>query len=193
MPFSIPPSLCWPSSFIRTSLWKMRICMAPCLYQLFSGVIRQSFQWQQATMSFGHCTCLLGMFATESEGLMGMASSSLASCPYLEVSTLLLQSAYCLFGWTAGKQHAGSVEFWNFWQQMFHSSLREILSPLRPGMTEPEVLKCPDGQFQHVVYGIGPYITDYPEQVLLTCIIQNWCPKYEAFPFLIYIPDGCGK
>ena len=60
-------------------------------------------------------------------------------------------------------------------------------------MTEPEVLKCPDGHFRRVVYGIGPYIADYPEQVLLTCIVQNWCPKYEAFPFLICMPDGCGK
>lgn len=67
---------------------------------------------------------------------------------------------------------------------MFHGSLLEILTPLKGGMTTPEVLKCPDGHFRRVVYGVGPYIADYPEQVLLTCIVQGWCPKYEAFSFL---------
>ena len=28
-----------------------------------------------------------------------------------------------------------------------------------------------------MVWGIGPYITDYPEQVLLACVVQGWCPK----------------
>ncbi|KAF8259052.1 hypothetical protein EI94DRAFT_1774026 [Lactarius quietus] len=27
---------------------------------------------------------------------------------------------------------------------------------------------------------IGPYIADYPEQALLTCIVQGWCPWYVA-------------
>ena len=26
--------------------------------------------------------------------------------------------------------------------------------------------------------GVGPYIADYPEQALLACIVQGWCPKY---------------
>jgi len=63
---------------------------------------------------------------------------------------------------------------------MFHMSLRAILSSLEPGMTEPEVLQCPDGHFRRVIYGLGPYIADYPEQVLLTCVVQGWCPKYGA-------------
>lgn len=73
---------------------------------------------------------------------------------------------------------------------MFQSSLHEILSPLKPGMTEPEVLRCPDGHFRRVIYGLGPYIADYPEQVLITCIVQNWCPKYEAFLFIIVYLTG---
>jgi hypothetical protein len=31
-----------------------------------------------------------------------------------------------------------------------------------------------------VIYGLGPYIADYPEQALLACIVQNWCPKYVS-------------
>jgi hypothetical protein len=45
-------------------------------------------------------------------------------------------------------------------------------------MIKPEVVCFPDGHFRKVIYGLGPYITDYPEQVLLGCIVQGWCPKY---------------
>jgi hypothetical protein len=24
---------------------------------------------------------------------------------------------------------------------------------------------------------LGPYIADYPEQTLLTCVVQGWCPR----------------
>ena len=41
-------------------------------------------------------------------------------------------------------------------------------------------MKCPDGHFRRVVFGLGPYIADYPEQVWLTGIVSNWCPKYVA-------------
>jgi hypothetical protein len=44
-------------------------------------------------------------------------------------------------------------------------------------MTVPRVTRCCDGHFRRVVYGLGPYIADYPEQALLACVVQNWCPK----------------
>lgn len=50
-------------------------------------------------------------------------------------------------------------------------------------MTVPKVVQCPDGHFRHVIYSIGPYIADYPEQVWLTGIVQNWCPKYVICHF----------
>ncbi|KAH7917121.1 hypothetical protein BV22DRAFT_1108625 [Leucogyrophana mollusca] len=31
-----------------------------------------------------------------------------------------------------------------------------------------------------VIYGLGPYIADYEEQVVLACIVRNWCPKCLA-------------
>jgi hypothetical protein len=55
-------------------------------------------------------------------------------------------------------------------------------------MTTPEVVRCPDGHFRHAIYGIGPYIADYPEQVWLAAIVQDWCPKYapiSSFWFLL--------
>ncbi|KAI9572241.1 hypothetical protein HD554DRAFT_2203035 [Boletus coccyginus] len=32
-----------------------------------------------------------------------------------------------------------------------------------------------NGHYHHVVFGLGPYIADYEEQVLLSCIIRGWC------------------
>jgi hypothetical protein len=52
-----------------------------------------------------------------------------------------------------------------------------MLESLKPGMTTPEVVRCPDGHFRLAIYGLGPYIADYPEQALLASIVQNWCPK----------------
>ena len=45
-------------------------------------------------------------------------------------------------------------------------------------MTTPEVLRCFDGHFRRIIYSLGPYIADYPEQALLACIVQGWCPRY---------------
>ncbi|KAM6494803.1 hypothetical protein JOM56_009426 [Amanita muscaria] len=78
------------------------------------------------------------------------------------------------------QQHANSKQFRSFRRQMFHASLVEILSALKPGMLRAEVVRCPDGHFRRAIYGLGPYIADYPEQVLISCIVQNWCPKCTA-------------
>jgi len=44
-------------------------------------------------------------------------------------------------------------------------------------MDKYDVVKCPDSHFRRVIYGLGPYIADYPEQVLLATIVQGWCPR----------------
>ena len=48
-------------------------------------------------------------------------------------------------------------------------------------MTTPEVVRCYDGHFRCAIYGIGPYIADYQEQVLVAAIVQGWCAKYISF------------
>jgi hypothetical protein len=45
-------------------------------------------------------------------------------------------------------------------------------------MTTYTAVKCPDGQFCHMIFGLGPYIADYPEQVWLGGVVYNWCAKY---------------
>ncbi|KAH9948897.1 hypothetical protein B0H21DRAFT_844257 [Amylocystis lapponica] len=68
-------------------------------------------------------------------------------------------------------------EFRVFRKQLYHASLAKIMAPLRSAMTTPEVVQCPDGHFCRAVYELGPFIADYPEQVVLAGIVQGWCPK----------------
>ena len=70
-----------------------------------------------------------------------------------------------------------SDEFRIFKKQLYHHAIAYILSPLRPGMTTPHVLQCPDGHLRHAIFELGPFIADYPDQVYLSGIVQGWCPK----------------
>jgi Plavaka transposase len=79
---------------------------------------------------------------------------------------------------TASREYSNDPTFRKFRRQLFHTSLKRILSTLKPYMVEPKVTLCPDGHFRRVVYGLGPYIADYPEQALLACVVQGWCPRY---------------
>ncbi|KAI0284149.1 hypothetical protein BC826DRAFT_919946, partial [Russula brevipes] len=79
------------------------------------------------------------------------------------------------------KQFQDDVGFRKFRRQLFHTSLTHILLLLRPFMSKPRVTRCGDGHFRRVIYGIGPYIADYPEQVLLASIVSGWCPKCVCF------------
>ncbi|KIM61542.1 hypothetical protein SCLCIDRAFT_25845 [Scleroderma citrinum Foug A] len=72
--------------------------------------------------------------------------------------------------------HKNDPVFCHFQHQLFHSSIAAVLGSLKPHMTTPVVTLCPDGHFRWVIYGLGPYIADYPEQVLLTGVVQGWCP-----------------
>jgi hypothetical protein len=77
----------------------------------------------------------------------------------------------------ASKRQRKKVDFQRFCRQMYHTCLARVFAPLKPGMTQPEVVRCPDGHFRRAIYGLGPYIADYPEQVWLAGIVQGWCPK----------------
>ncbi|KAI0349284.1 hypothetical protein OH77DRAFT_1584128, partial [Trametes cingulata] len=74
------------------------------------------------------------------------------------------------------RKHNDSIPFRKFRRQLFHTSVSTVLSSLRPGMTTPEVVQCPDAHYRRAIYGLAPYIADYPEQVLASCIVQGWCP-----------------
>jgi hypothetical protein len=77
-----------------------------------------------------------------------------------------------------GREFHDDTSFRKFHHQLLHSSLAKILESLKPGMTTPETIRFPDGHLRRVIFGLGPYIADYPEQALLACIMQGWCAKY---------------
>ncbi|KAJ7038606.1 hypothetical protein C8F04DRAFT_951033, partial [Mycena alexandri] len=82
----------------------------------------------------------------------------------------------------ASKKHRAKPEYQRFCRQMYHASLALVFEPLKQFMDTPDIVMCPDGHYRRVIYGIGPYIADYPEQVWLAAIVQNWCPKCDAHP-----------
>ncbi|KAI0065531.1 hypothetical protein BV25DRAFT_1868788 [Artomyces pyxidatus] len=82
----------------------------------------------------------------------------------------------------APRESEDDPEFREFKKQLYHASIAHILDPVRPAMSNPVVVRCPDGHFRRAIFEIGPFIADYPEQVLLATIVQNWCPKCLARP-----------
>ncbi len=105
------------------------------------------------------------------------AYSQSRSYPFPKVSTvcrtLQHQHLYC----TAAREFADDEEFRIFKKQIYHAALAQILSPLHPGMTTPHVMRCPDGHYRRVIFELGPFIADYPEQVYLSGVVYGWCPK----------------
>ncbi|KAG1867408.1 hypothetical protein F4604DRAFT_2022004 [Suillus subluteus] len=75
------------------------------------------------------------------------------------------------------QEHASDPQFQKYHRQLFHLSLAKILKNLKPGMTKPVIMHFGDGHYQCVIYGLGLYIADYEEQVLLACIVRFWCPR----------------
>ncbi|KAM6501867.1 hypothetical protein JOM56_001844 [Amanita muscaria] len=77
------------------------------------------------------------------------------------------------------RQYKDNSLYRRFRRQLMQSTLEQILNRLKPGMTAPEIMRCPDGHYRRVVFCLGPYIADYPEQALIANIVNGWCPKCE--------------
>ena len=152
--------------------------MVQCSFPLFLEAIKRPSLSQLAIMNVGQyifqseisTTILVVLIETVSYSLVSMQFQKVcfnASTPVSEV----------LIFFSAEKQHAKCSKFRKVRRQLVHSTLAMILQSLKPGMTKAEVVRCADDHFRQAIYEIGPYIADYPEQCLLTCIVQGWCPK----------------
>jgi hypothetical protein len=86
-------------------------------------------------------------------------------------------SEYFLTESSGTRKDGASALFRSFRRQLLHESLKVILTPLKPYMSKPDIVKCPDGHYQRAIYALGPYIADYPEQVLLATIVSGWCTR----------------
>jgi hypothetical protein len=151
--------------------------MALCLSPSFWEVTKQLFLLLLVIMSTIHSICQLETSTTMFAVHTVMPSPLLHFWLYQKVSsiTCLIYRANGKF--IADKVNSGKPEFRKFRCQLFHSSLSTILQSLKPGMTTPEILRCADHHFRRVIFGLGPYIADYMEQVLLACIVQHWCAR----------------
>ena len=85
---------------------------------------------------------------------------------------------FTIFPWPLGeKKDENTKEFRDFKKRIFHESMAHILRRLKRAMKKPVVMLCADGHYRRVIISLGPYLVDYPEQALLTGIVQGWCPK----------------
>ena len=73
----------------------------------------------------------------------------------------------------ADKDQWDKPAFQQFCWQLYHACVAFVYEQLKKGMTEPVVMRCPDGHYWRCIYQLGPYIADYPEQVWLATIIQG--------------------
>ena len=48
-------------------------------------------------------------------------------------------------------------------------------------MLKWDVVRCCDHHFRRAIYGLGPYIADYPEQAVAAGTVYNWCVTYVRF------------
>lgn len=123
-------------------------------------------------------TSVMGLYTTLFVAHIETPSALLASLLRQRVSiTATFLGFPALIFYSADREHQNSAEFRTFRRRLFHASLRHIFSSLKPGMMTPEVVLFGDGHYRRVIYGLGPYIADYPEQVLLACVVQGWCAR----------------
>ncbi|KIJ57964.1 hypothetical protein HYDPIDRAFT_72577, partial [Hydnomerulius pinastri MD-312] len=98
-----------------------------------------------------------------------------ACCGYEQALSLL--GLLAIHNIIADQEFESDAEFRTFCCHLFHSLLTAALDSMCPAMSKPDVTLYADGHYRRAIFGIGPYIADYPEQALLACIIQGWCPK----------------
>lgn len=132
---------------------------------------------QLAITNITHSICQSATFIIPCVGGIKMLLLLLVFLPFRKVSCITVRD-YCTdFIYPATKEHSSDEDFRMFRRQLFHNSLSAILQSLKPAMTIPEVVRYGDGHFRKTIYRLGPYIADYEEQVLLTCIVRRWCAR----------------
>ncbi|KAL4068167.1 hypothetical protein J3A83DRAFT_4359936 [Scleroderma citrinum] len=80
------------------------------------------------------------------------------------------------------REHAGKASFWNFQQQLFHTSLGQILKTFKPAMLKPEVTAFRDGHYQHVIYGCLAFCNNLDDDNALHCCCDHTKTLIEHFP-----------
>ena len=66
--------------------------------------------------------------------------------------------------------------------QLYHDCMSRLLKPLFKAGKRGVPMVCADGLTRQIYPILAVYIADYPEQVLLASVVQNWCPKCVNSP-----------
>ncbi|KAG1895104.1 uncharacterized protein F5891DRAFT_984552 [Suillus fuscotomentosus] len=99
---------------------------------------------------------------------------------YLSIGNIHNSHCIMTFICLATKEHNDDVKYRNFRRQLFQRSLAKTFESVKPFMETFDVTCFLDGHFRRTVHSLGPYIADYPEQLILSGIVQNWCPRCLA-------------
>jgi len=163
----------------RMLLCKTSQLMAQCLYQLWPEVIKLQYPSPLVTRNITLSTFPLDLFPILLAVDMEMVFFMLLSCRYLKVFISYITFSYlwsfvCVL---ASKRQWKHPEFQRFCCQLYHWCLELVFELLKAYMEKYKVVKCPEGHLHHAIFGPGPYITNYPEQVWLAGVIYGWCPK----------------
>lgn len=87
-----------------------------------------------------------------------------------------------LNSWLAGaRDDMKDDNFRDFRHRLFHGCLTVINTTIKPYMQMWDLVQCSDHHFRRTIYGLGPHITDYPEQLVAAGVVYGWCVTYISF------------
>ena len=149
--------------------------MGQCWFHCSLAVTRHGLRMPWARVSFIHCIFLLETSRTLHATPITTPLCQLYFWPFQRVFPPLSSVSAILTVSPGTWKDATSLLFHMFQHQLIHKSLKTILTPLKPFMTKLDIVKCPNGHYWRAIYTLGPYVADYPEQVLLVAVVSGWC------------------